>query len=110
MAWAPLGPRVRMAVVGRDSSPRVREQAGHGQWAPGGTSRISELRAGLGEGVGPRGSGPERDTARQAWLAGVAAGTVLVWRKEGRFRFRVQVQGFRFRLQGLRGRAEPGRP
>ena len=88
MAWAPLGPRTRLAVVEWDSSLRVREQAGHGQWTPEGTNRISELRAGLGEGVGPRGSGPERDGAGQGWPAGVAAGTVLVWRSEVGFRFR----------------------
>lgn len=105
MAWAPLGPRTRLTVVERDSSVRVREQAGHGQWAPGGTSRISELRAGLGEGVGPRRSGPERDGAGQGCPAGVAAGTVLVWRSEGGFRIRDCRE-----LQGLRGRAKPGRP
>ena len=69
MAWAPLGPRVRMAVVGGDSSPRVREQAGHGQWAPGETSRISEPRAGLGEGAGQRDTLPDR-RGRQGWQWG----------------------------------------
>ena len=69
----PSWPRSQAGYRG-DSSVRVREPAGHGKWAPRRQSRISELRPGLGDGVSPGGSGPEREAAGQAWPAGAQRG------------------------------------